>query len=352
LLAAVVWPLLALAFFVSWMPEKDAQGPGYVSEAVWYGLTYALWIPLSQVVYLMARRYPVVGPERRRNLPRHALAAPLLAMTHVTVFLFLLRAFDPDFLLRYPSLAVAFKDNFIYRTLTGSVTYGVVLFVLSAGAALRRMGEDERRAEELRRRLAEAELQALRMQIQPHFLFNTLHSISSLIEEDPKLALAMIARLGEFLRATLERNASQTLRLEEEIRFAELYLEIEKVRFGDRMSVSVQVEPEARGLEAPSLILQPLVENAVRHGVAPSLGLVDLSIAATRRDGALEITLSNRSRGRVKASRKMPAAGGLGLANTRARLERMYGPLASLSCEAEGPGAFAATLRIPATEAP
>ena len=161
--AAAVWSFFALAFFVSWLPEADPNGPSTLSGALWYGVTYILWIPLSQVAYLLARRFPVGGAQLRRNLPRHALAAVLLGMTHVTVFFLIMRVIDPDFHLRYPSLAVAFKTNFLIRTLTGSVTYGVVLFVISTEATMRRIREDERRTEELRRRLAEAELQALRM---------------------------------------------------------------------------------------------------------------------------------------------------------------------------------------------
>ena len=107
--AAAVWGFFALAFFVSWLPEADPNGPSIVSGAIWYGCTYILWIPLSQVVYLLARRFPVAGAERRRNLPRHALAAVLLGMTHVTVFFLLMRSVDPDFHLRYASLAVALK---------------------------------------------------------------------------------------------------------------------------------------------------------------------------------------------------------------------------------------------------
>ncbi len=353
--SAAGWMFVAIAYFASWLPEAEAGGPSYASSALWYGFNYFLWFLFTPLVLALTTRFPVTAGETRKNLPIHVAAALVLAMTHVVVFLNVDFAIDPQFALRYGNpvhpLQTAFKNNFMFRTLTGVVTYGVVVGLFTADATWRRMRQDERRNEALKRQLAEAELQALRMQIQPHFLFNTLHSISSLIHEQPSEALAMVARLGDFLRATLERGATETLPLEDEVRFAELYLEIEKVRFGDRLRVSIDVAPETRGLEAPSLILQPLVENAVRHGVAPSVGAVDFSIAAVKRDGELEITLVNAPRGKTKGNGKSNGAGGLGLANTRARLERMYGARASLSCETPKPGAFTAIVRIPATDA-
>ena len=132
----------------------------------------------------------------------------------------------------------------------------------------------------------------------------------------------MIARLGDFLRATLERGAIDTLSFEDELKFAVLYLEIEKVRFGERLRITFDVEPNARSVETPSLILQPLVENAVRHGVAPALDPVDFTIAAVRRNGSLEISLTNVEAGGGGSTRRRNGGGkGLGLANTRARLE-------------------------------
>jgi len=348
---AGAWSFVALAFFASWLPEAEPGGPSWVSEAIWYGDTYFLWFLLSPLVFFLSKAIPVRGEEVVRNLSIHLVAAIVLAMAHALIFISTDRLLDPDAHLRYPSLAVALKDNFIYRSLTGTVTYGVVLFVFATDAAHRQARLEAHRFDELQRQLAEAQLQTLRMQIQPHFLFNTLHSISALIYESPAQALTMVSRLGDFLRATLERGAVQTVRFEDELRFAELYLDIEKVRFGDRMRITIEVAPEVLGAETPTLILQPLIENAVRHGVAPAMGRVDLAVEAASRGGNLVISLRNCEPGADPARpRSAPGGGGLGLHNTHARLRRMYGDAASLRCEAPTPGSFEATLQMPMRE--
>ncbi len=342
---AAVWASVAAAFFISWLPEAEPTGPSWRSAALWYGLNYALWFVLSPVVFLLSRRFPPQGERRGRNLSVHFVAALALAMTHVVIFLTTEHGLDPEFHRRFASLAEAFKNNFLYRTLTGVVTYGLVLMAFVSDGSLRRIRREEKRSESLQRQLAQAQLQALRMQIQPHFLFNTLHSISSLIDEAPAQAHAMVARLGDFLRATLERGAVQTLRLAEELRFAELYLDIEKVRFADRLRVRIEVPPEVLDACVPPLILQPLVENAIRHGVAPALARVELTLSAAKRGGELEIVVRNVEAG---AGATPPRPGdGLGLANTRARLRQAYGDEASLLCASLAPGAYEAILRLP-----
>jgi two-component system, LytTR family, sensor kinase len=349
-LMALAWSLMGLAFYAS--AQAEGSTTPWTSEAIWRGVNALLWLAFSPPIFFLTRAFPVPGDHAVRNVAIHFLAALGLSVAHLVIFLPVNAWIDPDFHLRYPSLAAAFANQEVYRTVNGVITYGVVFFVFASDAHYRRARLEAFRSEELRRELAEAQLQALRMQIQPHFLFNTLHSIASLIHEAPSEALTMVSRLGDFLRAALERGSAPSLRLEDEIKFAELYLDIQRIRFGDRLTVTMEVAPEALGAEAPSLILQPLVENAIRHGVAPALGAVELAIAARRRDGMLEVTLRNTERDPGAAATAGPPAEGLGLSNTRERLARAYGDRASLSVEKPAPGAFQVTVRLPMLEAP
>src|SRR5262249_39572467 len=159
----------------------------------------------------------------------------------------------------------------------------------------------------LRARLAEAQLRALKMQLHPHFLFNTLHSISSLVLEDAAKANQMIARLGDFLRLTLDNSDQQIVTLKEEMEFLRCYLAIEQVRFGDKLSVDLEIEPAAVSGHVPHLILQPVVENAVQHAIAPRTTPGRINIKAKRLDGTLRIAVIDTGPGSESAIK--PAEG-------------------------------------------
>ncbi|MFL5296931.1 MAG: sensor histidine kinase [Phenylobacterium sp.] len=348
-LTAMAWTIMALAFFVSARTE-GATFP-WVSDAIWRILANGLWFAFTPAIFFLAKAFPVSGDRPAGHVAIHVLAAIAFTIAHMLIFLQADRWLDPYFPARLRSVSSALAEQWPSRLVSGCINYAVVFLVFSSIDRGRRARLERYRAEELRRRLAEAQLSALRMQIQPHFLFNTLHSISSLIHEAPSQAMTMVSRLGDFLRAALERGSQQTLRFEDELRFTGLYLDIERVRFGDRLRVSVEATPEALAAETPTLILQPLVENAIRHGVAPAMGIVDLQISATVRNGELEVRLRNAERHPDPARARPRGADGLGLANTRARLRHAYGEQASLTVEAPAPGAFQATVRLPVHEA-
>lgn len=183
----------------------------------------------------------------------------------------------------------------------------------------------ERRVEaaELAALLRQAELQALRSQLNPHFLFNTLHSIAELVHEDPRLAEQMLLRLSELLRKALHSSGAPEIGLADELDFVRGYLEIEQLRLGDRLSVTWEIAPEALTARVPSLLLQPLIENAIQHGIAPSARPGNLVIRA-RRDGEFfEVQVHDNGPGlAVNGSNR---EGGIGLANTSDRLRRLYG---------------------------
>jgi LytS/YehU family sensor histidine kinase len=205
----------------------------------------------------------------------------------------------------------------------------VYLAIISVAHALyfyRRSQARERHGLELEAGLAKARLEALQMQLQPHFLFNSLNAIAALIHKDPDAADEMVAALSDFLRLTLENRTAQELPLRRELEFVERYLAIEKVRFGERLQFVIDTPSDTLLALVPALVLQPLVENAVRHGLEPKMGGGSLTITARRSDEELVLTVEDNGAG---FHGKTPSEG-IGLVNTRARLGELYGDAARL----------------------
>jgi Histidine kinase len=193
--------------------------------------------------------------------------------------------------------------------------------------------------------MREAELSALRYQLQPHFLFNTLNAISTLVREgDRQSATLMITRLGDFLRATLDDNATHEVTLQDEIVLTRHYLEIEKVRFGDRLSISIQIADAVRQALVPNLFLQPLIENAIRHGIAPSTRGGQIVIKAFTEGSRLLISVQDDGAGKSAATSKKV---GIGLENTRARLDRLYPSAHTLDVDFPATGGCIVTVALP-----
>ncbi|HEX8535569.1 MAG TPA: histidine kinase [Allosphingosinicella sp.] len=206
--------------------------------------------------------------------------------------------------------------------------------------------EQERWASALLAEAQEAKIRALRYQINPHFLFNTLNSIAALIGEDQAQAEAMVLNLSEFFRASLAVEPTDEVRLSDEAALQALYLEIERVRFPERVSVSIQIPAELRGALVPNLILQPLVENAVRHGVARSASKTTITIHAAAVDGRLILSVADDAV-RAPASSRARNGTGVGLNNVRNRLRARYGEDCLLTTVAAVPSGFRAEISVP-----
>jgi LytS/YehU family sensor histidine kinase len=206
------------------------------------------------------------------------------------------------------------------------------------------------KAAHLETSLVEARLKTLEAELHPHFLFNTLHAISTLLHTDPEAADRMISRLSDLLRLTFDRSGAAGVPLKEELEFLQKYLEIEQIRFQDRLSVRFEIDPEALDVEVPRLILQPLVENAIKHGIGPRSGQGLVQVSARRSEENIWIEVRDNGVGLSKNARARFSSG-VGLSNTRARLECIYGDGHRLEF-AEGESGLAVQMMLPMKRIP
>ncbi len=234
-----------------------------------------------------------------------------------------------------------FLNRLVNLSLLATIVYGATLGVGYAAEHARRTREVQR----LQAELTQAQLSALRMQLNPHFLFNTLHTIAVLVREhNERRAVELIERLGDVLRHVLRTSNELETPLAREVAFLRKYLEIEQARFGDRLRVRFALEDGTEEALVPQLIVQPLVENALRHGLAPCAEPGEIAVRARRRDHALEVTVADDGIGLRPG---WEVGSGLGLANVRARLTRMYGPAGRLALAPAPGGGAVATISMP-----
>jgi two-component system, LytTR family, sensor kinase len=292
--------------------------PGRFAD--WY--TCALFTPLF---FWMGRRYPIDRTGWRVMLPL------TLAVTSVCVVVKYSVLVPIEHLLGLnmnSSISSELARNFANE----SMAFWAVIGIVHAFEFNRRYREREVAAADLRARLSEAQLEALRSQIHPHFLFNTLHGVSTLMHRDVHAADTMLTRLSDLLRLTMQHRGENEISLRDELALVGQYIEIMRVRFGDRLTVNHTIRPEALDALVPQFILQPLLENALDHGIARTSGPGTIEIAALAVDGKLEVSITDN--GLTSNDSGAPAAKqGMGLTNTRRRLEQLYGPAQSISLE-------------------
>ena len=295
------------------------------------------WALLTPAVIWVARRVRVDGGRWPRGLALHLAAGIAASALHLGLESAVFYATVPPALRASRSLAeqvVNFSNAFL---MTDLLTYGAIVGSWFAFDYYRRYRESalaSARLEAQRARLelglAEARIQALRMELNPHFLFNTLNAISGLVRrEESAAAVQMLAGLGDLLRATLDREMAPEIPVAEELRLLERYLDIERVRFGDRLTIAIDVAPDAADALVPALVLQPLVENAVRHGVGSRPGKALVRLAVRRSGGDLQLEVCDSGQGLGRGDGR-PLREGVGLSNTRARLAQLYGGAAAL----------------------
>ncbi len=306
---------------------------------------YYLWGLFTPAVVLLARRYRFDSRRWPASLAAHTAASVVLTSLQIVIAESILALLFRD--LRQGPLGHRIAFSFGVNFHSSLPTYWLILFVYYAFDYFMKYRDREVRALELEAQLSQASLQALKMQLNPHFLFNTLNSISSLMYCDVEAADAMLARLSEFLRMTLDQDLGHEIPLRREIEFVRRYLEIEQARFEERLAVTFDIESDALSARVPTLALQPLVENAIHHGIAPRPRGGAIAIRARRENGRLHLSVSDDGVGADGRPRER-----IGLANTRARLEKLYGGEQSLSFTDIPHGGFRVDLEIPFLPAP
>jgi len=288
-------------------------------------IQFYLWGAFSPLLFWLSRRYTIeFRAVRVRKLFLHFVAIVLLAGIHGTISFALLWSFSPGIRQRFPSIVNGYRAYFGYGFYLDLIIALLITIAVHAFLYYRNLRAIESDQAALKTQLAQSQLRALKMQLHPHFLFNTLHSISSLVRDDPAKANGMIARLGDFLRLTLEHSDEQLVTLQEEMEFVRCYLEIEQVRFGDRLAVQYEIEETALSAQVPHLILQPVVENAIQHAIAPSMDPGRITITARRLDDFLRVEVRDTGPG-MRTVTGSHTGHGVGLNNVRSRLNRLYG---------------------------
>jgi len=345
LLAFAIWTLIGIAFAGQLYLSRSKIGDP-VTWSFALGRALADWYVfavLSIPAMALAQRFPIERSNWSRTFFIHIVGATAFSLSWMVG-----RAAVEYWQSRGTITQISFESAFSHA-LVATVVFNALIYwaLVSVSHALSyyfKYQERELRAAELEKRLAQARLQALQMQLNPHFLFNTLHAISSLMHQDVEAADRMLIRLSDLLRYALESTDAQEVSLEKELNFLKRYLEIEQTRFGDRLQVRMDIDPATLSAQVPNLLLQPLVENAIRHGIEPNAraGLVELK--AHQQNGALELIVQDNGKGLEKTT---PSGFGVGLSNTRARLEQLYGPGQTLELLKAEDGGLRVKIRIP-----
>jgi two-component system, LytTR family, sensor kinase len=335
LFATAFWTFFGLVAGIQVWISMLTHGHSVPRLLGFFLIVWLAWLVPTYVIVRLTQRYPVVAP-RASSLAIHGLAATVIAVLHSLYEIGLMLWMQP-----YDRMTATLSELDIGQITFSRlplewILYCLVLGGVSAFEYYQRYHERALQAAQLERSLADARLHALELQLQPHFLFNTLNSIAGLVRANHReQAVTMIAGLADLLRYSLDHAGRQRVPLEEEMEVLRRYLEIERARFPDRMSFRITLAEDARRAAVPMLILQPLAENAVRHGIARTASSGSIDIDARRVGERLQLRMRN-------SGTLDPAANdGIGLKNTRERLANLHGDAAHFSVTAVDGGVLA-----------
>ena len=340
------WTLIVLTFSVqAYVFALSRNRPDsfrhefLVASTDWY-----VWAALTPVVLLLCRKFRITSQNWPRMVLLHLAAGLVVSFLQLAAQVRLNFIVNPGYTMTYWRVIYFFAT---YKLHIDLLTYWVIVALNHGIYYYQQSRARELAWSRMEADLANAQLQVLNMQLHPHFLFNTLHSISTLISDDPQAARQMVLKLSDLLRASLNKIEQPEVPLQQELDLLESYLSIEQTRFKDRLTIEKEIDANALACEVPTMILQPLVENAVRHGIGKHRQADRIAIVAQRTNDRLLLEVRNCI-GSVENGGPTPARG-IGLANTRARLEQLYGRQHSFEIENRGGGGVAVRLSFPAT---
>ena len=336
-----VWLVVALVTAFQTYAAGFAGGPRFtLGQAVTAGLIwYSVWAILTPLVVMVARWS---AGERRlgRLLAIHVVFALVIAVMHAALYSAL------NAMLYFRAPWAPWSNSLVVMKLATSIhvhlmIYAIIVAIVLGAHTYRTMRDREVAAARLEAQLAGAETAALRAQLQPHFLFNTLNAISALVPLDPVASQRLIARLGDLLRLSIDQHRSQQNALADELDFTDTYLAIEQARLGDRLRIVRDIAPDMRSVQVPALLLQPLAENAVRHGIASSIKGGTLTIEAKPAGDMMRIRIADDGKGAGAIEE------GVGLGNARLRLRQLYGERQSREIDTAPGRGFRVTVMVP-----
>jgi two-component system LytT family sensor kinase len=343
---AVCWSAGVFLFAIQWFIYDAARGDADRFRYYLWWSCYT-WGILTPVVVYFAYGNPIKASTWKRAVPLHLATSFVLVAAEISI-----EAMLGKLRLHHDlSVQEALRHYFTRHTQVSLLTY----WVLVGAVQLYRMHDEaqkrELRSSKLEAQLAAAQLEVLRVQMHPHFLFNTLQAATTLIHEDPDGAEDILLRLSELLRVSVDESHIQEIPLGRELEVLDLYMGIQARRFGDRLRFEVSIDPNVRDCMVPALILQPLVENAIRHGIGRHKGTDTVSIRGFQKGEFLRLEVLNLNSHLEEKPPHLPGRG-VGLANTRARLEQLYGNRQYLRLQRLEPAGVCAEISLPSRSSP
>jgi two-component system, LytTR family, sensor kinase len=342
------WTLVAL-FFTS---QTVVQSHLYkINVSFWSALSWQfsscyVWLLLTPIILWFDSHFRLERGRWSRSLPAHVVFGVVIALVQQSVDAFVLPMLGYYPGMKFSSYLETFRYFLLVNFHLALFFYWAILGVRYAIEYYQKYKERELRASQLETRLAQARLQVLKMQLHPHFLFNTLNAISELVFKDPESAEHMITNLSDLLRLSLENVGVQEVPLKQELDFLGKYVEIEQTRFHDRLRLKMNIAPETLDATVPNMILQPLVENAIRHGIGVRSSGGNIEVGAERENGMLHLFVRDDGRGVLNGAQHALKEG-VGLANTRARLDHLYGVAHRFGLENSPGGGLTVDMMIP-----
>ena len=345
---AAIWLGFGLFDATQTVLVMRSEGMHHAWSRLFFTMSVA-WLPwalATPMILLLGRRFPPLQLRPLSTWLIHLVATLGVGLSFSAWMTCLEALLNPYMVSPRGTFLSIWFDRFLNGLLASILLYGTILIVNYVLESRERLAQQQTETARLNELLSQTQLTALRQQIEPHFLFNTLNAVSGLVREGRNdAAVTMIAGLSDFLRRVLEESTRQQVPLEEEVDFAQKYLDIQKVRFAERLQLSIDVPAELYPAQVPSLILQPMVENAVKHGIAKRAQGGAIRITASRNNGTLTLSVSND--GPSLAADWATNAAGIGISNVRTRLKSLYGEAFELNFKNRDEGGVKVSVSLP-----